>query len=68
MYSCDQQCYDYTNGHILMQAHSQSPFNLVAIKYGLFFRAEGNDESYVESDSPFEIAESAKDTCIGISN
>ena len=41
-----------------MQAYSQSPFNLVVIKYDSFFCAEDNGENHVESDSPLEIAES----------
>ena len=49
-----------------MQAHSQSPFNLVVIKYDSFFCAEDSGENHVESDSPLEIAESVTDTCIVI--
>ena len=67
MYSCDQQCYDYSNGHICKHIHRAHSLWLQSndIDDDSFFCAEDNGESHVESDSPLEIAESTNDTCIG---
>ena len=62
MYSCDHQCYDYSNGHICKHIHRA---HSIWLQSNDIENSEHSSESDKETHDPLEISESATDIVAG---
>ena len=62
MYSCDHQCYDYSNGHICKHIHRA---HSICLQSNDIENSEHSSESDEETHDPLEISESATDIVAG---
>lgn len=69
MYSCDNQCYDFTNGHICKHIHRVHSLRLQERPSEATVGLEGEAASDIESDDdPLEFAESVRNNTTGIAS